>query len=233
MASKTRSRAHILVNKMITPLTPDSLRLGAEHLASIDPDLGRLHRRLGPPPLWAREPGFATLIKIILEQQVSLKAARTMYQRLCEYLGETSPVSVIKVGEAGLRSIGLTRQKARYCFGLAERIHSGELCLEQIDALSEDKGRRALLAVTGLGPWSVDIYYLMALRRPDVWPPGDLALAISLQEVKGLVAPATREEQNTFAQLWLPWRGVAARMLWMHYLDARGDNPFQGDPNDA
>jgi len=218
---------------MITPLTPDSLRHGAEQLAMIDPDLRRLYRRLGPPPLWAREPGFATLIEIILEQQVSLKAARTMYQRLSEYLGETSPPSVIKAGEAGLRSVGLTRQKARYCCGLAERIHSGELRLEQIDTLPDDQGRKALLAVTGLGPWSVDIYYLMALRRPDIWPQGDLALAIALQEVKGLSAPATREEQNTLAQLWSPWRGVAARVLWMHYLDARGDNPFQDEPNDG
>tara|TARA_R110002074_G_scaffold17241_2_gene57077 strand:- start:4010 stop:4663 length:654 start_codon:yes stop_codon:yes gene_type:complete len=211
---------------MITPLTPDSLKLGAERLATIDPDLGRLHQRLGSPPLWEREPGFATLIKIILEQQVSLKAAHTMYQRLHDYLGETSPSLVIKAGEAGLKSIGLTRQKAGYCYGLAEKIHSGELCLDQIETLRDNQGRKALLAVTGLGPWSVDIYYLMALRRPDVWPQGDLALAVALQEVKGLSAPATREEQKTLTQLWSPWRSVAARMLWLHYLDARGDNPF-------
>jgi len=217
---------------MITPLTSDSLKLGAEQLAMIDPDLGRLYQRLGLPPLWEREPGFSTLIKIILEQQVSLKAADTMYRRLHDYLGETSPSLVIKAGEVGLRSIGLTRQKARYCCGLAERIHSGELSLEQIDTLRDHQGRKALLAVTGLGPWSVDIYYLMALRRPDVWPQGDLALAIALQEVKGLSAPATREEQQTLSLLWSPWRSVAARMLWLHYLDARGDNPFLTNPSE-
>lgn len=207
---------------MHLPLTSKSLNLGAEQLAAIDPDLGRLFLRLGTPPLWAREPGFATLIQIILEQQVSLKAARTMFQRLCEHLGEMSPRSVTIAGEASLKSLGLTRQKARYCHGLAERISDGRLNLEQLQTLTDEEGRKALLAVPGLGPWSVDVYYLMALRRPDVWPQGDLALAAALQEVKGLNAPATRSEQARFAEMWSPWRAVAARMLWAHYLDARG-----------
>lgn len=203
-------------------LTPKNLSLGAEQLAASDPELGRLFLRMGVPPLWEREPGFATLIQIILEQQVSLKAARTMFQRLCEHLGEMTPGSVMIAGEAGLRSLGLTRQKARYCHGLAERIADGRLLLEQLETLPDDEGRAALLAVPGLGSWSVDVYYLMALRRPDVWPQGDLALAAALQEVKGLDAPATRNEQARFAEAWSPWRSVAARMLWAHYLDARG-----------
>lgn len=203
-------------------LTPKSLSLGAEQLAATDPDLGRLFLRMGTPPLWEREPGFATLIQIILEQQVSLKAARTMFQRLCEHLGEMAPGSIMIAGEEGLSSLGLTRQKARYCHGLAERITDGRLQLEQLEALTDDEGRAALLAVPGLGPWSVDIYYLMALRRPDVWPQGDLALAAALQEVKGLDAPATRIEQAQFSEAWSPWRAVAARMLWAHYLEARG-----------
>lgn len=207
---------------MHQPLTPKTLSVGAEQLAKIDPDLGRLFLRLGTPPLWAREPGFATLIQIILEQQVSLKAARSMFQRLCEHLGEISPGSVMIAGEAGLKALGLTRQKARYCHGLAERIADGHLQLEQLEMLTDEEGRGALLAVPGLGPWSVDIYYLMALRRSDVWPQGDLALAVALQELKELDAPATHKEQARFAEAWSPWRAVAARMLWAHYLDARG-----------
>ncbi len=81
--------------------------------------------------------------------------------------------------------------------------------------------RGALLAVPGLGPWSVDVYYLMALRRPDVWPLGDLALAAAMQEVKQLDAPATHQQQVDIASAWSPWRAVAARLLWMHYLDSR------------
>ncbi|MEX0606314.1 MAG: DNA-3-methyladenine glycosylase 2 family protein [Marinobacter sp.] len=207
---------------MYRSLTQESLCHGAEQLAAMDPDLERLYRRLGTPPLWAREPGFTTLVQIILEQQVSLKAARTMFQRLSANLGEMSPQSVMDSGEAGLRSLGLTRQKARYCYGLAERVTNGQLPLEHLGSLSDDEGRAALLALPGLGPWSVDVYYLMALRRPDVWPQGDLALAAALQDVKDLNAPATRTEQQQFAEAWSPWRAVAARMLWAHYLDARG-----------
>jgi DNA-3-methyladenine glycosylase II len=91
-----------------------------------------------------------------------------------------------------------------------------------------------LLEVPGLGPWSIDIYYLMALRRPDVWPQGDLALAAALHDVKHLGATPTREEQETIAAAWAPWRSVAARVLWAHYLDARGQyrprSVRDGDP---
>jgi DNA-3-methyladenine glycosylase II len=87
--------------------------------------------------------------------------------------------------------------------------------------MSDQEGRESLLAVPGLGPWSVDVYYLMALRRPDVWPLGDLALAAAMQEIKQLDAPATRQQQVDIASAWSPWRAVAARLLWMHYLDNR------------
>ncbi|WP_349342653.1 hypothetical protein [Marinobacter sp. MMG032] len=76
--------------------------------------------------------------------------------------------------------------------------------------------------IPGLGPWTVDVYYMMALRRANVWPQGDLALASALQDIKQLEARPTRDEQLVFAEQWKPWRAVAARMLWMHYLDARG-----------
>ena len=205
------------------PLTEDRLRQGAEALATMDPDLAPLVDRFGVPPLWPREPGFATLVQIILEQQVSLKAAKTLFEHLEQALGGMTPASVLGAGEAGLKAQGLTRQKARYCYELGRRVAEGELPLDQLHNWSEPEGRKALLAVPGLGPWSVDVYYLMALRRPDVWPQGDLALAAALQEVKGLEAPATRDQQQKLSEPWSPWRAVAARMLWVHYLAARGD----------
>jgi len=123
---------------------------------------------------------------------------------------------------AGLREFGLTRQKAGYCFGLAARVLDGTLDLARVARAPDADGRDALLAVPGLGPWSVDIYYLMALKRPDVWPQGDLALAAALHEVKGLDARPTKDQQYALALAWTPWRSVAARMLWAHYLAARG-----------
>ena len=203
------------------PLTEASLDDGAQQLAILDADLGQIYVRLGTPPLWAREPGFASLVHIILEQQVSMKAAQTVFERLSAHLGEMSPQRVVAVGEEGLKAFGLTRQKSRYCFELAERIRTGKLNLEQLSVLSDSEGREILLAVPGLGPWSVDVYYLMALRRPDVWPLGDLALAAAMQQIKQLPAPATRQQQVEIASAWSPWRAVAARLLWMHYLDAR------------
>jgi len=172
--------------------------------------------------MWAREPGFPTLIQIILEQQVSLAAARTVYRRLIGHLGGMTPEVVQAVGEDGLRDFGLTRQKARYCHGLATRMLDGRLDLSSVAMAPDDRGRERLLAIPGLGPWSVDIYYLMALRRPDVWPRGDLALASALRDVKRLDAIPTRDEQQRLVCDWSPWRAVAARILWAHYLAARG-----------
>ena len=191
-------------------------------MAETDPHLADIFQRLGAPPLWGRRPGFPTLVQIILEQQVSLAAARTVYGRLNAQLGGITPERIHDMRVHGLREFGLTRQKAGYCFGLAARILDGTLDLTRVARAPDADGRDALLAVPGLGPWSVDIYYLMALKRPDVWPQGDLALAVALHEVKGLDARPTRDQQNALALAWAPWRSVAARMLWAHYLAARG-----------
>ena len=201
-------------------INDETLRMGVDVLA--ERDLYRIRDRLGYPPLWAREPGFASLVHIILEQQVSIKAAATMFQRLASHLGSVTPELVQKAGESELRQVGLTRQKARYCVELANRIASGALELSKLDTLDDAQGRSHLLDIPGLGPWTVDVYYMMALRRANVWPPGDLALASAIQDIKQLEARPTRDEQLVFAEQWKPWRAVAARMLWMHYLDARG-----------
>ena len=203
-------------------LTPASLRKGARELAEADPDLNAVLGRLGEPPMWGREPGFPALIQIILEQQVSLAAARTMYRRLTGHLGAMTPEAVYAIQVNGLRDFGLTRQKAGYCYGLAARILDGSLDLSSVACGPDDRGRQILLAIPGLGPWSVDIYYLMALRRRDVWPQGDLALAVALREVKRLTDLPTKNEQQLLASHWAPWRSIAARILWAHYLDARG-----------
>jgi DNA-3-methyladenine glycosylase II len=199
-----------------------ALAEGARALARCDPDLGRLHARLGVPPMWGRQPGFAALVRIILEQQVSLDAARTLFRRLAAHAGAMTPAALHPLGVDGLRAFGLTRQKAAYCHGLATRILDGELALARVAAAPDEEGRAMLRAVPGIGPWSVDIYYLMALRRPDVWPQGDLALAVALREVKQLNALPDRDAQQAIAAAWAPWRSVAARLLWAHYLDARG-----------
>jgi len=198
------------------------LRRGIEALRQRDAELAAVVDRIGAPPLWARQPGFPTLVRIVLEQQVSLSAARTMYERLRNHVGTVTPDTISGCGVGGMRRLGLTRQKAAYCHGLAESLRGGHVDLRAISRAPDDEGRRSLLRLRGLGQWSVDIYYLMALRRPDIWPQGDLALAVSLREIKGLASLPTRDEQLALAERWAPWRSVAARILWAHYLAARG-----------
>jgi len=210
-------------------LTRASLSQGALALGAQDPDLARILDRLGEPPLWGRRPGFPALIRIIMEQQVSLTAARTIYRRLYCHLGGMTVEGVYALQVAGLRDLGLTKQKAGYCHGLATRVLDGSLDLAATARLPDDVGRLTLLAVPGLGPWSIDIYYLMALRRPDVWPQGDLALAAALCEVKRMDSLPTKEDQQGLTSGWAPWRSVAARILWAHYLATRGQYSPQTD----
>ena len=202
-------------------LTTATLRRAARELARRDRDLARILAAHGPPPMWGRPTGFATLVHIILEQQVSLAGARTLNRRLREHLGEITPATVTRCREAGLRAFGLTRQKARYVHALAEAVRDGHLDLGRVARLPDHEAHQALLALPGIGPWSVAIYQLMALRRPDIWPDGDLALAAAMARVKGLAHLPGRLEQQAIAAAWAPWRSVGARMLWQQYLAER------------
>lgn len=203
-------------------LTNASLLHAVNELRAMDRDLDAIVARYGAPPMWGRQPGFATLVRIILEQQVSLSAARTMFNRLSTAGGTVQPATIASLGVDGMRSLGFTGQKASYCFGLAQSILTGELDLAHVARAEHDAGRSMLLRVKGLGPWSVDVYFLMALRRPDVWPHGDLALADAVRHVKGLEARPDYNTLTKMAEQWAPWRAVAARILWHHYLSSRG-----------
>jgi DNA-3-methyladenine glycosylase II len=172
--------------------------------------------------LWARRPGFATLSRIILEQQVSLAAARALYARLSKDLpGGWTPAAILREGRAGLMGRGVTRQKAGYLFALAERIERGDLVLPNLGRASDEDAHRQLVACPGVGPWTAGVYLLMALRRPDIWPPGDLALQNALSRLLGLERTLTNEEAIARAARWAPYRAVAARILWCGYLGER------------
>lgn len=202
-------------------LTTKSLAESAAYLAGKDPDLAAILKTHGPPPMWQRQPGFATLIHIILEQQVSLSAAASMFKRLQQHIQPFEPERVLQVGEPQLRSLGLTRQKTAYCLHLAETIVTSQLQLGKLARLDDERVRTALMGVKGIGAWSADVYLLMVLRRPDIWPAGDLALAISAQNVKRLSQRPGPEQLNQLAEQWRPFRSVAARMLWQSYLARR------------
>src|SRR6476660_261334 len=135
-------------------LTEVSVGTAAKLLAQRDSDLASILYRLGPPPLWARPPGFATLVKIILEQQVSLASAASMFARLKKNTTPFRPARMIELGETHLKSLGLTRQKTAYCLDLADALNNKRLRLVQLSQMSDAEVKAALMGIKGLGSWS-------------------------------------------------------------------------------
>jgi len=203
-------------------LTEKTLLHAVGRLARRDRDLARVVEEFGPPPLWAREPGFPTLVHMILEQQVSLASARAAFERLLAAAGSPlHPEHFLEFDARQLKRIGFSRQKTEYCRLLAERVLAGKTNFDGIAESHDDDARAALVEIKGVGAWTADVYLLMALRRPDAWPAGDLALAKAAQRVKRLRKLPSPEKLETLGEAWRPWRAVAARILWHHYLSTR------------
>jgi DNA-3-methyladenine glycosylase II len=208
----------------LRPLTQKSLALAARELAARDEMLAGIHATYGDPPLWRRDVGFQTLVHIILEQQVSLKSAKAMLVRLESAIQPFTPLRFIELGDDYLRGLGVTRQKSAYLLHLADSIVNGDLSFERLARLSDEEARLVLTRVKGIGSWSADVYLLMAMRRADIWPAGDLALAVAMKELKGLANRPGPEELERLAEQWRPHRAVAARMLWQYYLGKRNSH---------
>jgi len=202
----------------VPTLTKETFRRGLRFLSRRDPDLKRILNDLGPPPLWGRQPGFPTLIHIILEQQVSLASARAAMDRLRAAASPLTPSRFLEFDNATLKTIGFSRQKTAYGRHLAQSILKGQLNLAALTKMDDETARTELLKIRGIGSWRANIYLLMALRRPDILPSGDLALAVAAQQVKRLKARPTQDELEKLGVAWRPWRAVAARVLWHYYL---------------
>ena len=207
----------------IPALTEADLPGAVAILAARDPGLAAIAGSFGVPPLWAREPGFPTLVHLVLEQQVSLASAKAAFDRLVSATDPLTPEALLALDDAELLAIGFSRQKARYARALAEAVASGGLDLDVLPDLDDDEVDRRLTSVPGIGPWTATIYRLMVLLRPDAWPVGDVALAQAIAEMRGLRGRPTPDELRVIAETWRPWRAVAARMLWHHYLSVRAE----------
>ncbi len=204
------------------PLDETALAGAALALGRLDPALGGVVARFGVPPLWARAPGFPTLVHLILEQQVSLASAQAAFDRLRAAADPLTPAAFLRLDDATLLAIGFSRQKARYGRALAAALADGSLDLDALPALDDHEVDAALTALPGIGPWTATIYRLMVLLRPDAWPVHDIALAQAIAEVRGLDQRPSPVEMHDLAEGWRPWRAVAARILWHHYLSVRG-----------
>ena len=175
----------------------------------------------GKPPMWDRDQGFPTLILLILEQQVSLASARATFRKLNEALGDLTPKSLLTLDDGQMRALGISRQKTRYTRLLAEAVAEGALDVDALPTLPDEDVRSRLTSITGIGQWTADVYLLMSLKRPDIWPVGDLALAVAAQEVKGLDTRPKPDALTELGEAWRPWRAVGARILWHHYLNTK------------
>ena len=188
-------------------------------LTDRDPDLAEIVRKFGPPTIRSKEEGFHTLIHIILEQQVSLSSAKAAYDRLIAAGSPLTPERFLGFDDAELKTFGFSRQKTAYCRNLAHAVLQGGLDLAALKTMDDDSVRSELTKIKGIGAWTADIYLLTVLLRPDIWPRGDLALAVAIQSIKGLTDRPGIKEMDAFSADWMPWRAVAARLLWHYYLN--------------
>lgn len=205
-----------------TILTEPVFFEGVRLLADRDAHLAEVVKTYGQPPLWVREPGFPTLVYIILEQQVSLASARAAFERLKAAVKPLTPKGFLRLNNAELLRIGFSRQKTLYTRLLAQSLARRHFDLRYLRDLPDDAAHKMLVTFKGIGRWTADIYLLSALRRPDIWPTGDLALATAVQEVKRLRKRPSPEKLEKLSVPWRPWRAVAARLFWHAYLSKRG-----------
>lgn len=199
-------------------LDSNLLKQAANSLAQKIPKFKIVIDQFGIPPLWDRSHGFSTLLYIILEQQVSLASAKATFNKLTDRLTHITPDAFLTLSDDQLKSIGFSRQKTRYGRILAEEILSGNLDLENLAALDDQSVKKRLMSIIGIGHWTSDIYLLMVLLRPDVWPHGDRALAVSAYEIFNFKEVPPYDDLKKMAEKWKPWRSVAARLLWHNYL---------------
>lgn len=206
---------------MIKTLSATNLTEICLELSAMDADLSIIFQKYGTPPLWAREANFATLIHIILEQQVSLASALSAFNKLKERLVEITPENLVGLSDEELKACYFSRQKTVYARELSKAILDGKLDVNNLQNLPNEEVKSQLKQIKGIGDWTADIYLLMALLRADVMPKGDLALHVAYQKLKDLPNRPTSDEFIKLAEKWSPYRAVAARLLWHFYLSER------------
>lgn len=206
---------------MTKPLTPHSLAKACRELASTYEMFAVVHDLYGTPPLWDREPGFATLLQIILEQQVSLASAKACFDKLTAHLGNVSPEQLLTLDDSTLKTIGFSRQKTSYARHLSEAILERRIDLDSLYLLDDIAVKAELIKLKGIGEWTSDIYLLMALLRPDVMPRGDIALHEAYRRLASLDHRPSSDEFIELAVKWSPHRSTAARLLWHYYLSEK------------
>lgn len=198
-------------------LSADQLKTALDALAEREPAFAAALARVGYPEPRLRERGYATLLRTIIGQQVSTKAAQSVWNKLEGLVGSLDdPANITSATDETLREAGLSRQKAGYARSLAALVASGELDLHHLPA-DDEEAITKLVAVKGIGRWSAEIYLLFAEGRTDIWPAGDLAVQIEIGRILGHEARPGEKLVRDLAEAWRPHRGAAAIFAWHHY----------------
>lgn len=199
-------------------LSEAQLRTAIDALVGVEPAFAAALERAGYPPPRIRERGYATLLRTIVGQQVSIKAANSIWNKVESALeGQADDPAVLAAADdETLRGAGLSRQKVAYARGLAEAVLGGRIDFAALP--QDDEEAIALMSsLKGIGRWSAEIYLLFAEGRPDIWPAGDLAVQIEIGRILGLEARPTERQTRAVAEGWRPHRGAAAIFAWHHY----------------
>ena len=202
-------------------LTEQSLIDGLDEAAARCPTVARALGEVGYPALRHRPPGFVTLLRTIVGQQVSVASANAIWTRVAESVQPLTPEALLLQDDDALRACGLSRPKIRYGRALAERCNSGALDLGRLQNLPDEEAAAALVDVPGIGQWTADVYLLFALGRRDVLPAGDLALLTAAQRLFDLPERPQPAALRRRAEIWRPWRGAVAHLLWRYFSATR------------
>ena len=198
------------------PYRSHDVAAAVKHLSKADPVLRRLIRRVGPFTLKTHRDRFDLLVRSILSQQISTKAARAIRLRLTDRVRPhgISPESISRLSEQELRAVGLSAQKASYLRDLADHALSGRLRLHQLGRLDDEEVIEQLIAVRGIGRWTAQMFLMFALGRLDVFPHDDLGLRTSLKELYGLADLPDKKTSHAIAEPWSPYRSIATWYCW-------------------
>jgi DNA-3-methyladenine glycosylase II len=189
---------------------------GVAHLRAVDPDMAAAIDTVGAPPPRHRPPGFAGLLHIVVQQQLSLHSALAIWRRI-EATGATDPRTLASLDDEAMLATGIGRAKLRYARGIATALADGTLDLDTLGTLDDDTAMASLTALKGIGRWTAEIYLLACLGRRDVMPAGDIALQEAMRSIKRLDHRPPPAEMDALCEPWRPWRSVGAMVLWSQY----------------
>ena len=191
----------------------------AQRLATSDPDFGELILEIGLPRERYREPTLATLIHIVVSQQISLTAADSIWRKFNAEISNITPNSIINLGEQGLRKLGFTRSKSTATLNLCQQMRDETFDINAIFSMDDDNAKKYIMRLRGFGEWSASIFLIFCLGRADVWPSGDVALQEATRSLKKLSFRPTPKQMDDISIAWQPWRSTAAHLLWHYYAE--------------